>query len=88
MRGPWAPFSRVAELEVIRLPSTNGRRATNTTAIVFDTNDPIATNAVWNTVGYARSVFVPVVQRDGRGVSAQQADRTESVRGNTCPGAS
>jgi hypothetical protein len=36
-------------------------RVTNSASIVFDTNDPIKTNEVWNTVGY--QVFLPLTLR-------------------------
>jgi hypothetical protein len=39
--------------------------ATNTTAIVFKPDDPIATDAVWNSVGYGSPVLPPVVQTTG-----------------------
>ena len=35
-----------------------GTRLTNSASIVFDTNDPIETNEVWNTVGY--QIFLPL----------------------------
>jgi len=39
-----------------------GSRVTNSASIVFDTNDPIETNEVWNTLGY--QVFLPLTLRD------------------------
>jgi uncharacterized repeat protein (TIGR01451 family) len=39
-----------------------GTRVTNSASIIFDTNDPIETNEVWNTVG--DQVFLPLVLRN------------------------
>ncbi len=42
-----------------------GTRITNTASIVFDTNDPIATNEVWNTIGTSGyKVYIPLVLRN------------------------
>lgn len=39
-----------------------GTLITDTASIVFDTNDPIETNEVWNIIGY--QVFLPLVLRN------------------------
>jgi hypothetical protein len=40
----------------------SGTRITNTASIVFDTNEPIETNEVWNIVDHR--IFLPLVLRD------------------------
>ncbi len=42
-----------------------GTRITNTANIVFDTNEPIATNEAWNTIGIpGYRLFLPLVQKN------------------------
>lgn len=42
-----------------------GTRIANTASIVFDTNDPIATNEVWNTIGVPDyKLFLPLVRKN------------------------